>query len=213
MLVDLPALDKSSQQAGTGGAVPLQTAKNGKGSDEGIIERVTQLRHQLDVQEQSFREIRDKFDYNKKFFASIPALKPMDGYYSPTGFGIRMHPVYGMYKTHVGLDIISNIGTPIYAAGDGVVEFAGRNNGGYGVMIEINHGFGYKTLYAHCSKILVKEGAKVKRGDLIAKSGKTGLVSGPHLHYEVTLRGVKQNPVDYFFDDIPPSTYNQTRRN
>lgn len=213
MLVDLPVVDKSIAKAGTGGTEDVFSNVTSETSNtfSSAISKLTSLQREIRIQQQSFKQIKEKAEFNKKFFDCLPSLKPMEGYYSPTGFGNRMHPVLGLYKTHVGLDIIGNVGTPIYAAGDGVIEFSGRNTGGYGLMIEINHGFGYKTLYAHCSKVFVKEGARVKRGDIIAKSGKSGLVSGPHLHYEVSYNGVKQNPVDFFFDDIHLSTFKNRR--
>lgn len=108
---------------------------------------------------------------------------------------------------HEGVDIIGDVGTDVYATGDGVVRYAGRTQGGYGAVIEITHGYGYSTLYAHLSKVLVRPGRRVTRGQLIAKSGRSGLVSGPHLHYEVRYKGRKQNPVDYFFDDVDAARY------
>jgi murein DD-endopeptidase MepM/ murein hydrolase activator NlpD len=87
------------------------------------------------------------------------------------------------------------------------VEVAGQSGGGYGTMIVINHGYGYQSLYAHLSKVLVREGQRIKRGDLIGKSGKTGLVSGPHLHYEVRHDGVCLNPVNFFFDNLTAQQY------
>ena len=123
------------------------------------------------------------------------------------GFGMRVHPVLGVWRMHEGLDIINEVGVPVYAAGDATVHFAGRTQGGYGTVIELSHGFGYTTLYAHLSEINVREGKQVKRGELIGRVGRSGLVSGPHLHYEVRLNGRKHNPVDYFFDDVEAARY------
>ncbi len=116
------------------------------------------------------------------------------------GFGIRMHPILQINKMHDGIDIITDVGTPVYSSGKGVVEFAG-NKGGFGLAIEIDHGFGYRTVYAHLSSVKVKQGQKVSRGDLIGNTGNSGLSSGPHLHYEVHHNGIKLNPVDFFFDE------------
>ena len=99
------------------------------------------------------------------------------------------------------MDINTDRGTPVFAPGKGRVTFVG-SRGGYGLAIEIDHGFGYKTFYAHLSKSLVKKGQQITRGDFIAKTGNTGLSSGPHLHYEVMHNGIKLNPVDFFFDDV-----------
>jgi len=114
---------------------------------------------------------------------------------------MRMHPILKIRRMHEGLDIVTNLGTPVHSTGDGRVEFVGRK-GGYGLCVEINHGFGYRTIYGHLSKAEVKKGQKVKRGTEIAKSGTSGLSTGPHLHYEVEHNGVKQNPEGFFFDDL-----------
>lgn len=213
LAADLPGLDKSAAKAGTGGALENGDAE-ALSDNVGEVLRtassmVDELRSQTAIQEQSYREVTRKFEYNKDYFAAMPALKPMDGYYSPNGFGVRMHPVLGVFKAHEGLDIINDVGTPVYASGNGTVEFAGQSGGGFGIVIVMNHGYGFQTLYAHLSKVLVREGQRVKRGELIAKSGRTGLVSGPHLHYEVHYKGVRENPVDYFLDDVHPQEYLQ----
>ncbi|MBI4811428.1 MAG: M23 family metallopeptidase, partial [Ignavibacteriales bacterium] len=157
--------------------------------------------------EQSYAQVVEKYEFNKNYFTSLPALKPMQGYYSKKAFGVRLHPVLGINKTHEGLDIVNDVGTPVVATGDGIVQMAGHSGSGYGLIVVVNHGYGYQTVYAHLSKILVREGQRLKRGDLIAKSGKSGLVSGPHLHYEVRHNGICKNPMDYFFDDISVEEY------
>ncbi len=206
LMVDLQTVDPETKAAGTGGAVPEPVAAFTADSTSRFLgttmNTLQQLAGEIRVQQQSYAEIVRKYDFNKGFFAAIPALKPMDGYYSPKGFGFRMHPVLGIFRTHEGLDIVNDVGTPVVAAGDGTVEMAGHTGGGYGIVVVIRHGYGYQTLYAHLSQVLVHEGQHVKRGQLIAKSGRTGLVSGPHLHYEVRYNGVCQNPSDYFFDDV-----------
>jgi murein DD-endopeptidase MepM/ murein hydrolase activator NlpD len=211
LMVDLPQLDQETKSAGVGGAVmqaPLASFSD-RASEmlQSVAMNLTHLKSEMAVQQQSYQQIVKKTEYNKGFFASLPALKPMEGYYSKTGFGLRMHPVLGIFKTHEGLDIINDVGTPVCASGDGTIEVAGQSEGGYGIMIVITHGYGYQTLYAHLSKVLVKEGQHVKRGDIIARSGRTGLVTGPHLHYEVRHNGVSENPINFFFDDITPQEY------
>jgi murein DD-endopeptidase MepM/ murein hydrolase activator NlpD len=114
---------------------------------------------------------------------------------------MRLHPILKVRRMHEGIDIVTDTGTPVHASGNGTVAFVGRNKG-YGLEVEIDHGFGYRTIYAHLSSSKVKLGQKVNRGDIIAKTGNTGLSSGPHLHYEVHHNGVKQDPLDYFFDDL-----------
>ena len=210
LMVDLPKMDEGVISGGTGGAVegtPEVVSDKTARILASAVEMLQHLNGEIRVQEQSYAEIVRKYHFNKNYFAAMPALKPMDGYYAVNGFGPRMHPVLGIFKTHEGLDIINDVGTSVYAVGDGTVEMAGQSGGGYGIAIVINHGYGYQTLYAHLSKVVVHERQHVKRGDLIASSGKTGLVTGPHLHYEVRYKGVCKNPADFFFDDVRAQTY------
>ena len=165
------------------------------------IDLVDEITRKFEYEKAQHLEIANQFKINEELFESIPALKPTAGNYAYNSFGVRLHPILKRYKKHEGLDIIADRGTPVFAPGKGVVTFVGRR-GGYGIAVEINHGFGYKTVYAHLSKSIVKKGQRVTRGDLIAKTGNTGLSSGPHLHYEVHHNGVKLNPVDFFFDDV-----------
>jgi murein DD-endopeptidase MepM/ murein hydrolase activator NlpD len=205
LLVDLPKIDEDTREAGFGGTEEQVTI----GADASLNQLLNELRVSVSraekearLQQTSYAEAVDKYEKNKAMYPCIPAIKPMAGYYSMHGFGMRYHPVYGVRMMHEGIDIANDVGTPVYATGDGVAESAGRTEAGYGVMIIINHGYGYTTLYGHLSKVLVQAGQHVKRGQLIARSGRTGVVTGPHLHYEVRRNGVLQNPVDYFFDDI-----------
>lgn len=124
-------------------------------------------------------------------------------------FGIRIHPIKGTRSLHTGVDLKAPIGTEIYAAADGVIEQANSNyNGGYGHLIKITHSFGFRTYYAHLSKVLAKRGEFVKKGQLIAYSGNTGASTGPHLHYEIRFLGEPINPKNFNewnmlnFDDI-----------
>ena len=112
-----------------------------------------------------------------------------------------MHPILHILRMHEGIDFEAEVGTPVYATGNGVISFVGHR-GGYGLAVEINHGFGYVTVYAHLSKTEVKEGQRVKRGQEIAKTGDTGLSTGPHLHYEVRHNGIALNPNQFFFGDL-----------
>jgi len=211
LMVDLPRIDEDTRRAGTGGRSVAQDFGVSSRDAQSLLSNSTvlldKISREIHLQKISYDEIYKKYQYNKEYFACVPALKPMEGYYSPAGFGLRMHPVLGIYRTHEGLDIIADVGTPVYASGDGTVEYATHSGGGYGNAVLINHGYGYQSLCAHLSKILVKEGQRVKRGTLIALSGRTGLVSGPHLHYEIRYRGVKKNPIDYFMDDVMPRDY------
>jgi len=211
MMVDLKRIDSDTREAAAGGTQEIPASALLWGEAAKILENsqhlVDRLEREVKLQMASYDEITRRYEYNKRMFAHVPAIKPMQGYYSINGFGMRIHPVLRVYRMHEGIDIITDVGTNVYATGDGVVRYAGRTQGGYGAVIEIDHSFGYSSLYAHLSRVLVRPGQAVKRGELIAKSGRSGLVSGPHLHYEVRLNGRRQNPVDYFFDDVDAASY------
>ena len=115
--------------------------------------------------------------------------------------------MYGTRRHHNGMDFSAPIGTEIFATGDGVVKRTGFQRGGFGNMVEIDHGFGYTTIYAHMNKIYVRRGQKVKRADIIGEVGNTGKSTGPHLHYEVHYRGRVQNPHNFYFLDLSPEEY------
>ncbi|MBC8044695.1 MAG: M23 family metallopeptidase [Rhizobacter sp.] len=163
---------------------------------------IDKLSMQVSEQQKSYETIMAKYELNKRFFASLPAIKPVEGTRT-SGFGTRMHPIYGVLKFHSGQDFQAAIGTDVYATGDGVIETA-ESESGYGNVVVVNHGFGYKTAYAHLSKFLVKTGQTVKRGERIALSGNTGVSDGPHVHYEVMKDGIKLNPDGFMFNDMTP---------
>ncbi|MCK5456006.1 MAG: M23 family metallopeptidase [Melioribacteraceae bacterium] len=155
----------------------------------------------IEFEKNNYNEIETAFNENQKLYDAIPAIKPSEGNYGDR-FGVRFHPILKIRRMHNGVDMLSNIGTPVYAPGAGKVEFVGRK-GGFGKTIIVNHGFGYKTLYGHLSKYKVKRGQRIERGDLIALTGSSGKLStGPHLHYEVRHNGIALNPRNFIFDDV-----------
>jgi murein DD-endopeptidase MepM/ murein hydrolase activator NlpD len=127
-------------------------------------------------------------------------------------YRMRIHPIYKVKILHTGIDFAAVRGTPIYATGDGIVKTVRGNLGGYGNEVEINHGYGYITKYAHMEKFAVKVGQKVKRGECIGYVGTTGSSTAPHLHYEVIKNGQKVDPIHYFFNDITPAEYEELLR-
>jgi len=209
--VDLQRIDDDTRSASIGGTREPSTSAFITGEAGALLAQsqslIDRLTREVRLQQQSYEEIQTRLKYNKGYFSCLPAIKPMAGPYSIGGFGMRLHPVLHVYRMHYGVDIINDVGTDVYAAADGVVHFAGRTQGGLGILVEINHGYGFASLYGHLSQTLVPSGKAVKRGELIGRCGRTGLVSGPHLHYEVRRSGVSQNPVDYFFDDIDAARY------
>ena len=176
-----------------------------------ISKKIELIEKKLASQSKSFDEVFDLTKEKQKMIKSIPSIQPVsnrDLTRIASGFGLRMHPIYKIIKMHKGMDFTAPIGTEIYATGDGIVEKVGWI-GGYGRTIMINHGFGYKTRYAHCSKYNCRKGQKVKRGDLIGFVGNTGQSSGPHLHYEVFKNKRQINPVNFFFNDLSPEEYDK----
>ena len=141
--------------------------------------------------------------------SSIPNIKPLHGTIT-SEFGMRVHPIYGIPLFHQGIDIAAVTGTKVQTTGDGMVAYAGTSKG-YGNVIAINHGYGYKTIYAHLSKLLVHQGQKVTRGQRIALSGNSGASTGAHVHYEVHKNSEKVNPMVYFFHDTNPDTFITTK--
>ncbi|MBI4429535.1 MAG: M23 family metallopeptidase [Ignavibacteriales bacterium] len=209
LLVDLPTIDEDTRKAGIGGVedrIDFTTSADVNDLLNVLRNTVEKADRELQLQFKSYTEVMKHYETNKVKFARTPAIKPMNGYYAKKGFGMRLHPILDIYRKHEGLDIANDQSTPVYATADGTVELAGRH-GGYGIMIQVNHGYGYKTLYAHLSKTFVRDGEEVRRGMMIGRSGNTGLSSGPHLHYEVRLNGISQNPSDYFFDDVSQEEY------
>lgn len=129
----------------------------------------------------------------------IPNGYPLDGFRRiSAGFGNRMHPIFHVIHKHTGVDFSTSINTPVYATADGVVDFAGDGwNGGYGRLVKIAHSFGFKAYYAHLNKIIVKNGEFIKKGQIIAYSGNSGISTGPHLHYEIRFLGQPINPINF----------------
>lgn len=179
-----------------------------------IADKMNMLDQQLYYQIKSFDELKQLASQQEDRIAHIPSIQPvseLDLKQMASGYGYRVDPVYGTSKFHEGMDFSAAPGTPVYATGNGVVTDAGWNSG-YGNSIDINHGYDYLTRYAHLSKILVKQGQEVKRGDLIGLVGNTGKSTGPHLHYEVRYKGAPQNPVKYYFHDLTPEQYSEMVR-
>ena len=169
------------------------------------------LERQLYIQSKSFDEVLALCKIHDEMLECIPAIQPVsnkDLKQTASGYGTRIDPIYKTVKFHSGMDFSANVGTPVYATGNGVVRKAGWE-GLYGNCIQIDHGFGYVTRYAHLSKIDVRVGQKVVRGETIGKVGTTGKSTGPHLHYEVMVKGQIVNPVNYYFMDLNADDYDR----
>ena len=168
------------------------------------------LRHRTALQKNSYDTLERLVKSKEQMLGSIPAIQPVSDKnlnYIASGFGYRIDPIYKTVKMHTGLDFTAPIGTPIYATGNGVISADEYDAGGYGNNVVINHGYGYETLYGHMSRIKVRVGQKVKRGEVIGWIGNTGKSTGPHCHYEVIKNGNKVDPVHFFFNDLSAAEY------
>lgn len=167
------------------------------------------LSKQMVVQSKSLDEIVSLAREKENMLASIPAIMPIkkeDLSYIASGFKYRMHPILKIRKFHKGMDFKAATGTPIYATGNGRVSLAQRS-ATFGKVVYIDHGFGYRTVYAHMDKIVTRRGRKVKRGDLIGYVGNTGRSVGSHLHYEVHKNGRPVNPINFYYGDLTPEEF------
>lgn len=205
---NLQPVSEEERKLGTGGGAfyDFSSSKNSLIDVDAISNYITNLENKIKYEKQNYLEISRQLKTNEKLYASIPALKPCQGEIGAHGFGMRLHPILRITRMHEGIDIITDQGTPVFAPGNGVVEFNGYK-GGLGLCIEVNHGFGYRTVYGHLSSVQVKNGQKVSRGDMLAYTGNSGLSSGPHLHYEVEHNGVKMDPENFLFDDVSVFDY------
>ena len=178
---------------------------------EAVARRMDVLEKRAYVQSKSFDDVMTLQRTAGDRPACIPAIPPMDtepgSYHLSSPFGYRSDPINGSGKMHTGMDFACPPGNPVYATGDGVVVKVAHEFYGYGNHIEIDHGFGYVTRYAHLSVTLVQEGQTVRRGDCIGRSGRSGRITGPHLHYEVMYRKEYVNPAHFMDLDISPEDY------
>lgn len=159
----------------------------------------------------SYTSIEKLINNQETKMASIPAIQPVSNKQLTriaSGFGMRIHPIYGIAKMHNGLDFTAPQGTPIYATGDGVITEAGAGTG-TGNHVIINHGYGYETEYMHMVRIKTRTGQRVKRGEIIGWVGNTGASTGPHVHYEVHINGSPVDPVYFFFNDLTAEQYDR----
>lgn len=208
-------IPKSMRYGGSGGSEKYSLFNSYDNAEllKSATERMDRLTKRIYVQSKSYDEVVNLAKNKENLMASIPAIMPMNkkdlAHAVTSGFGWRTHPIYKTMEMHPGMDFAAEQGTLIYSTGDGVVERADNLAQGYGNHVVVNHGFGYQTLYGHMSKIAVKAGQKVKRGQLLGYVGSTGLSTAPHLHYEVIKGGEKVNPINYYYNDLSPQQYQQ----
>jgi murein DD-endopeptidase MepM/ murein hydrolase activator NlpD len=207
-------LNSSVREAGIGGVDRYDELQ--KMADPKLVtqtaKRLDKITRKIVIQSKSYDELVKMAMSKEKMLASIPAIQPIankDLTRTASGWGFRIHPIYKIRKFHYGIDFTAPTGTEVYATGDGTVEKIESSQRGYGNCAIIDHGYGMKTLYAHLNGFNIKQGQKVKRGDVIAVVGNTGLSTAPHLHYEVLRNGDKVNPINYFFNDLSAEEYDR----
>ena len=176
-----------------------------------IASSLNNIAARVAYQQNSYKEIEKLINNQENKLSSIPAIQPVsnkDLTRIASGFGYRIHPIYGIPKMHNGLDFTATQGTPIYATGDGRVTTSGMSTG-TGNHVIINHGYGYETVYMHMVRIKARAGQVVKRGEIIGWVGSTGASTGPHCHYEVHINGRPVDPVYFFYNDLNAEQYDR----
>jgi len=214
VIFEAEPIDASIRRAGYGGVNRYKKYEGFKHSElvSDLHQKVDQVSKAIYVQSKSFDTVLDLAQNKGEMLAHIPAIQPVANKNlkrMASGYGNRIHPVYKTKKMHWGMDFSAPKGTEVYATGDGKIEKVKRSKRGYGNQVRIDHGYGYKTFYAHLNKYIVRKGQMVKRGDLIGYVGSTGTSTAPHLHYEVIKNKRKVNPVNYYFNDLTAEEYDK----
>jgi len=214
VIFEAEPIPNSIRKAGIGG---VNRYKDLEGYDNteilvSTVKKIDQISKQLYIQSKSFDEVIEMAQRKSDMMASIPAIQPVKNNELKriaSGYGRRIDPYYKKLKFHYGVDFSAPKGTPIYATGDGVVAKTKRSKRGFGNHVVIDHGYGYESLYAHMTKYTVRNGQKVRRGDIIGYIGSSGKSTAPHLHYEVHKDGKKINPAYYFHNDLSPEEFDR----
>jgi murein DD-endopeptidase MepM/ murein hydrolase activator NlpD len=195
---------ENAQETGSflavGGLTPSsrEPLQGGVADTQRMKEELDRLGTEAEFREKSFQELYTFLEGKKRQLSSTPSIWPVRGWLTST-FGYRIDPFTGLRQFHEGLDIANRLGTPVIAPADGIVSRC-SNSFGYGLTVEINHGYGIKTIYGHLSKAYVTVGHSVRRGERIAAVGSSGRATGPHLHYQVMLNEVPMSPMNYILN-------------
>jgi murein DD-endopeptidase MepM/ murein hydrolase activator NlpD len=216
VIYQMDSIPSQVRNAGFGGTNRYTKLKGHESSNMviDISHRLDLLGKKLNIQQNSFNEISEILKTDESRLRALPIIQPVhneDLTRLGSHFGVRLHPILRIYKMHEGIDLTAPKGTPVYAAGDGIVVEVEKNRSrrGYGNLVIINHGFdGLETRYAHLSTFNVKQGDVVKRGQKIGTVGNTGLSTAPHLHYEIRRNGKPINPL-YYIVDVTPEQYDE----
>ncbi len=218
MIFGMDPIDEDVWQAGVGGHeryAEVIDFKNSGALLKKTLERADRLAHQLTLQSKSLDSLEFLAGEKEDYIRSVPSIKPVREdklkrrITQLSGYGMRLHPVHKIMKMHQGLDFTAPTGTEIQATGNGKVVKVKNSRSGYGKHIVIDHGYGYKTLYAHLSDVRVEVGQKVEKGELIGAIGSTGTSTAPHLHYEVRFNNNPINPIHFCMDGLSPDEYKE----
>jgi murein DD-endopeptidase MepM/ murein hydrolase activator NlpD len=214
VIFEAEPIPTEARRAGYGGADRYKDLEGYRNSEILVrtAKKLDQITAKMYVQTKSFDDVYDMAINKSRLLASIPAIQPVsnqDLRRLSSYFGYRTDPYYKVPKFHEGVDFSAPPGTEIYATGDGIILESNRSKSGYGNQIVIDHGFGYKTMYAHLQSFKVRAGEHVKRGQVIGTVGSTGKSTSPHLHYEVWKNNQAVNPINYFFNDVTPEQYEE----
>ncbi len=213
-LLEVQPISDDVRQVGVGGVDPHESFERFDSETASLLQetarQLSEIQRQIRLQNASYRDLSQLAHERENWLDEMPAILPVNGPIV-SGFGSRLHPILGVHRMHDGLDFLVRMGSPVAAAGDGVVRRVG-GGGGYGIHVEIEHpATGYTTFYAHLSEIPegIEPGAPIERNEVIAYSGNTGRSTGPHLHYEVRRGGRAINPVHLFAPSMTPQQYSK----
>ncbi|MEM6724176.1 MAG: M23 family metallopeptidase [Bacteroidota bacterium] len=215
MMFEMDPVDKGLWTGGVGGSKKYEKLKNYSNSSlmVELTSKIDRLGRQITIQSKSLDTIAGMFVEKEKMLAAIPSIRPVRSLTREiklfSGFGMRLHPIHKVKKMHFGIDFTAPKGTPVYATGNGKVVEVKRSRTGYGNKVVIDHGYNYRTLYAHLNTVNVKVGQRVLKGELIATIGNTGTSTAPHLHYEVIHKNQKVNPIHFCIDGLTPEEYRE----
>ncbi len=213
-ILNIPPIPSSIRDAGVGGSENISDYLQNRSSEFVVstATRLEKLANRVKIQSGSLEDVAPKAFQQLKILSVKPSINPLapsDKIYLSSNFGMRWDPFTNIRRMHQGIDIAGSIGMKVYATGDGKVVESVSGKYGYGKEVVINHGYGYKTRYAHLHKIMVKPGENVKRGQLIGLLGNTGRSTGPHLHYEVIHNNKPQNPLYFFYENLTKEEYSK----
>ncbi len=211
VLAGLDAIDEEVLQVGIGGpgspnldAHPLVALNRETGEEAfAVAYDLNALERRARLLRESLTEASDSLSAHRDLLQATPSILPTSGTLTSRFSNARLHPIHNLELPHEGIDISAPRGTPIMAAANGRVTFAGRKSG-YGLVVEVSHGYGYSTLYGHASELLVRIGQQIERGEVIARVGNTGIATSSHLHYEVRVAGRPVNPLNYVITGAIP---------